>query len=982
MSDRSSSDMNIIKAFLLSLFILAHLNLPIQAAAEPDTETFKSWVKEMKTAPRGPFKRIRWFCNDGSILPPKPYACRDHGGGRQHGEWSGRVKQMRAEGYYIGNVLAAIDIKDITEQPGYSDLLNQILIEKFLISADDGWILRKARYYRGAFQAETETASARQLMMGLLNEKIWIQRGLLPVRTGMNLLPHGIETPTVAEVRQHSLALSKKDKQFMPLRVKIHNQPGPEDAKSVRKYAATVQDGQLASEYERLATNIDQVYASDTIGEQLEKFRKKIRQYPDWVQSIDAAIKRLDTSEDPGIRLSESGRLMAEIRNRLLHVKGSGTRFAAINISLALEAEHFKASAALKERLKNASRKERLEYLQYSTDAIYGAGLISKKQLNDVKNTLTKLKNDTIPLETYKSSLDYLARVPGWGSQWMRFHFQESEQKLIRIEPLAGHFTQDLLRGSPLFIYANVINDLLRDANQLVGIRHEFLGKDIGAGLRSLNPGLSRGTLKLHLQDKPGGEMDQLDPQGIYLLPETVSELPPIAGILTAGEGNPLSHVQLLARNLGIPNVAVDQTLIPQLAPHDGKKVILSVSPAGAVQLMIDKGQLDDVFKQTEASEVLIHPDLEKLDLETHDFMPLSRLRASDSGRIVGPKAANLGELYHHYPEAVANGLAIPFGVFRSILDRPMDDGKQTVFEWMEAKYAELKSMPQGSEAREEKKEAFREQLEQIILRVDLGQDFKKRLSDAMQEVFGEDSTYGVFVRSDTNVEDLPGFTGAGLNKTIPNVVGVENVLAAIPRVWASPFSKRAFAWRQSKMNLPQHVYASVLLMLSVPSEKSGVMVTHDIDTGNAKWLSVAINEGVGGAVDGQAAESLRINTETGEVKTLAQATAPWRRVINTTGGVGKELVISTDAVLKPDEIKQLIALAKDLPNRYPAIVDASGKPAPADIEFGFVNGKLRLFQIRPFLESAKARGNEYLNNLDKDRMSISGMIVDLNEKL
>jgi hypothetical protein len=285
---------------------------------------------------------------------------------------------MRAGGYYIGNVLAAIDTKEITEQPGYSDLFNQILIEKFLMAADDGWILRKARYYRGAFQAENEAATARRLLMGLLDKKIWIQRALIPVRAGMNLLPHGIETPTVAEVRQHSLALSKKDRQFMPLRVKIHNQPGAEDAKSVREYAAKVKDGQLASEYEHLAANIDKVYASDSIGEKLEKFKKKVRRYSELVQSIDKAVIKLETSKDPGIHLAETGRLMAEIRDRLLQIKGSGARFAAINMSLALEAEHFKASAALKKRLKNASRGERLDYLQSSICHLRGRPHIGK----------------------------------------------------------------------------------------------------------------------------------------------------------------------------------------------------------------------------------------------------------------------------------------------------------------------------------------------------------------------------------------------------------------------------------------------------------------------------------------------------------------------------------------------------------------------------------------------------------------------------
>ncbi len=37
------------------------------------------------------------------------------------------------------------------------------------------------------------------------------------------------------------------------------------------------------------------------------------------------------------------------------------------------------------------------------------------------------------------------------------------------------------------------------------------------------------------------------------------------------------------------------------------------------------------------------------------------------------------------------------------------------------------------------------------------------------------------------------------------------------------------------------------------------MLVTQDIDTGDRDVISVAVNEGLGGAVDGQAAESLRI---------------------------------------------------------------------------------------------------------------------------
>ena len=122
-----------------------------------------------------------------------------------------------------------------------------------------------------------------------------------------------------------------------------------------------------------------------------------------------------------------------------------------------------------------------------------------------------------------------------------------------------------------------------------------------------------------------------------------------------------------------------------------------------------------------------------------------------------------------------------------------------------------------------------------------IGPEFRDRLQKALLDAFGPDGSFGVFVRSDTNVEDLPGFTGAGLNLTVPHVVGFENIMAAVKRVWASPFSERAFRWRQAYMKNPEHVYASVLLMKSVAAEKSGVLVTADIESGQPGWLRLRL---------------------------------------------------------------------------------------------------------------------------------------------
>jgi hypothetical protein len=63
---------------------------------------------------------------------------------------------------------------------------------------------------------------------------------------------------------------------------------------------------------------------------------------------------------------------------------------------------------------------------------------------------------------------------------------------------------------------------------------------------------------------------------------------------------------------------------------------------------------------------------------------------------------------------------------------------------------------------------------------------FEKDLKTHMAETFGADGSYGVFVRSDTNAEDLPEFTGAGLNLTVPNQVGYRQIAQSIKDVWAS----------------------------------------------------------------------------------------------------------------------------------------------------------------------------------------------------
>ncbi|MEZ5542310.1 MAG: PEP/pyruvate-binding domain-containing protein [Pseudomonadota bacterium] len=962
----------------LFALLLSLLAAPL-AGAEPvrlDLQQMREWIDGMKNAARGPFARIRWFCLDGTILPPKEGACSEHGGGVQHGEWNAQTHNIREQGYLIANLLTDLNTFKFIGAYPQLDELRQVLLEQFLILIDDGWVFRQARFYRGALQVEDERAAARLLLLAMVQDPDWQDPArFLLLREAARLLPVGAEPPVAATVRQLAIEIAEADPGFQSLRVKLHGLPDASDPQRVRDYAAGDGLPELAAKYRRLAAELDTLYAPRTAMLQLEALRSEKGSRP-IAATLDHVISELQRAPDLQARLDRA----AAAAQTLRHMIWNGDKLSPPNqlrllqANIALEQEVYAVANQLIEQQAAADRHTRLSWLRSLLGALYASGLLSEREWQAADARLEPLiADDQQDIDEYHATLQYLMRVPQWAQRALEFQFGPTIEHWLDITPLAAHFVPDRLRGSPLLAYTRIADVLLQDAEQLAGTRQYLFERRLSGGLRALNPGLRRGALLA----APGpGEDFRRD--GIYLLPSTTPELPPIAGILTRGEGSSLSHVQLLARNLGIPNVVVDERVVEQLKPHIGARIVLAVSPQGTVQITADGPHWDRIFGRDDPDAgVVIRPDLQKLDLARTQPLSLEDIRASDSGRIVGPKAANLGELRHYYPDAVNPGVVIPFGVFRALLDQPLEAGGPPVFEWLRAEYARLRTLPEGTQ-RQAATGAVLERLRQWLVDAEPGAEFRSALRTAMDNAFGDADHVGVFVRSDTNVEDLPGFSGAGLNLTLPNVVGFDAVVRAIQKVWASPFTERAYAWRQAHMEQPEHVYPAVLLLKTFASEKSGVLVTADVDSGDRQWLSIAVNEGVGGAVEGQAAEELRVRRSTGAVRLLAQATAPLRAEPVPAGGMRKVPASGRAQVLEAGELMQLRTLADDIERRFPLPAMPGGAAPPADIEFGFRDGHLALFQIRPFVESQRALRSQYLIDIDRSGTRSKQAVVDL----
>ncbi len=964
-----------------ALAFAAHAGMP-ESTSEPvlpraDVQTMRTWIAEMKEDRRGPFENIRWYCQDGSVLEPEPYACEPHGGGIQHGAWSDRTQAIRAAGFPIANVLAALEPIEVVGHGAEPDLLPFLLLEKFLIAFDDGWILRKARAYRGALQIDDERLSATRMLRMLLGDPVWRERFLV-LREASRLLPVAVSAERLTEIRGLSTTLAEQDAGFAPLRDKTHNAPDAQDAERIRAYAAAQGLAAANPAYAQLADMIEQAYADRPLAAALLDLSQRVRDHK-LANQLVRFSEALDHVENAQDQLRWSAEILQFLRIHLLKLGSPTVRLDALKVSLIAGTQAFTSSRMLFGNVDTASRGMRLTWMHWSARALFGMGLLTRAELDQMETVLLGLQQAPPSPGQYQADLQYLERATGWASRRLTYHFGAAITGLRPLEPLVDFYIPDRLRASPMLFYSDLLESLLEDAARIGGVQHRFLGESISAGLRPLNPGLAEGVLNTTPQH---GAAPATSATAIWLLPETTANLPPVAGILTAGEGNALSHIQLLARSLGIPNVVVAQSLIPRLQELHGHHIVLAASSMGIVQVERYGPEWAGVFREqvVEAQPQTIQVNIEKLDLSNRAFLSTRDLGADDSGRTVGPKAAHVGELTRRFPGKVSPGLVIPFGIYSALLERPRIRGSpQSMFSWMQASYLEMARLEPL--ARIEREQSFLSEVRDWILSQPLEPRFAQALREAMEANFGPDGSYGVFVRSDTNVEDLPGFTGAGLNRTVHHVVGVAAVLDAIREVWASPFSERAFRWRQGHMDFPEHVYASVLLHESVPAEKSGVMITADPDTADTRFLTIVTSPGVGGGVDGQAAETLRVNLETGAVRLLASATAAQMRVLRNTGGSVLVEAPAPDRLLLPEELQQLVDLAQALPTSYPPLLDAQGNRAPADIEFGFQDGQLKLFQIRPFVQNARTSRNRYLGTLDaalRERQARAIHTVDL----
>lgn len=933
-------------AVLILVSCVARAGGPLPALTEAQKAEARRLIELIRKDPRGPFGAIQWYCKDGRVLPAAGAPC-GRAGGFQHAAPNEAARKLEALDYRVARFLSGLSFEDYFDDRRNHYWLREMLMLSYLIERHHGWIYAKTYARRGVRQAENEAREGRRLLSTLLRDHAWVEKNYTLAMLAVTATPHGQDSSRVARIRTLSATLAGEDRRFQPLRGKIHSMPEAADVAKVELFVKEKQPSNVKGFQELIGL-----------------MREEYQETPmpagwDFMREASLAIDIRKRLCQPGLK-GEQALVLADELGRL-H-------------DLALHAG-LKPSQA-------RTRRERLEeirgWIRYGT----GFGLFSWREMEALEAALDRvLKKKQVSAVEYEDLSDYLEGALGWVRAAVTREVAEVIDRYRIIEPHAGGLLDEILRASVVLPFSHRIEAIARDADANLGRKHRILDLGSPQGISALNPGIA--IARLELIESPEADVE-IEPGRIYVIPATAADLKPMRGILTLDSGNALSHAQLLAANLGIPNATVPSSLLPQLRRHRGEEMFFAVTPGGTVVLRAWKSlspQEQAQWREAAAVRGRIRLDTSKTNVADRELKTLEQTTAADSGVRSGPKAANLGELKRFFPTRVAPGIVIPFGVYYQHASRK-DFAGTSVLDRVASSFAAADKMRSDGASPEQVRAFMRPRLQEIrkaIRELKLDSAFTSELARKMREVFGEDGSYGVFVRSDTNAEDLPQFTGAGLNLTVPNVVGAGKILQAIKDVWASPYEERAYEWRAQALVSSVEVYPSVVLLKSVSNDKSGVIATANLETLDLNELTVNTSEGVAAVVDGGVAESLLLKAN-GEVRLLSQARAPYRKMLSERGGFIWLPTTGSDYVLSAREIDEVRQLAQEVKAKFPPEKDAQGNVMPWDIEFGFAQGELGLFQIRPLSRYRETKTLEALASIESG--SASPRMVDLDASI
>ncbi|MDE0555086.1 MAG: hypothetical protein OXI24_12760, partial [Candidatus Poribacteria bacterium] len=209
--------------------------------------------------------------------------------------------------------------------------------------------------------------------------------------------------------------------------------------------------------------------------------------------------------------------------------------------------------------------------------------------------------------------------------------------------------------------------------------------------------------------------------------------------------------------------------------------------------------------------------------------------------------------------------------------------------------------------------------------------------------------TATVAVRSSATAEDLAEASFAGQQDTFLNVTP-EELLEALKACWASLWSERAIAYRETQGIAPEGLAMAVVIQEMCEADVSGVLFTVSPFREDASVIES--NWGLGESVVSGAItpDSFQVSRETSKVMEKTIAT---KREMVTASGVREVSAAQQDVPsLTSEQLKELTQIGLRVEDHY---------GQPMDIEWALTDGEFVLLQARHITTSVRGRAEATL---------------------
>jgi hypothetical protein len=442
----------------------------------------------------------------------------------------------------------------------------------------------------------------------------------------------------------------------------------------------------------------------------------------------------------------------------------------------------------------------------------------------------------------------------------------------------------------------------------------------------ALNTGIAIG--RIHIIEKLDDTVEIGDNE-ILVLKELPLALPPVRGIIVAKPSTPLSHINILAKGWGIPNVYIKNADV-LFKEFDGKWVKFEANLTEyKPPILANKEILDQAPYNP--------PQSPPVDLNTKKLTGLRLMRKKDSISF-GSKSANLGEMLNAKIPGfiVPDGFTVPFYWYDKFM-------KENGFDIIVEELTDDNDFVHNPRVRRQKLEEFRA----AIQNGKFDEELKKEVIQKWKTQLGG---RGVFVRSSSNSEDLPNFSGAGLYSSVANVKTDDKLIEAVKKVWASLWKFEAYEARVRNYVDQKGVYMSALIQVGVDMQKGGVMITKDPfddENKNSVYISAVCGHNSKIPDNKGIPEQVLFNPKSNSVIVMTLSQQENSLVFDENG----DLKTTTDNCVNPQKRvlsdMQARALAKVALN----IKRVFGNKKEQDIEWGIMNGRVYIVQSRPYLE-------------------------------